>query len=43
MIENQNTQLYPIEISQVLNAGEIIFDRLHRGKAYFYLVLDSEE
>ena len=35
--------IYPVEIAQILKAGEIIFDRSARGKSYFYIILDTQE
>jgi len=40
---NQYKNLYPVEIAEILNAGEIVYDRSARGKAYFYLILDTKE
>ncbi|MCL2512367.1 MAG: hypothetical protein FWF08_00580 [Oscillospiraceae bacterium] len=43
VIEYQEEELYPIEISEVLAAGETIYNRSKRGRAYFYLILDTSQ
>ena len=42
-ITANETELYPIEISVIMNSEETIYDRSLRGKAYFYLILESQE
>ena len=39
----QVKNLYPVEISQILSAGEVVYDRSARGKAYFYIILETLE
>ena len=43
MMTEQYTELYPVEVSQIILAGEIIYDRENRGKSYFYLTLETTE
>jgi len=42
-ITANETELYPVEISIIMTAEETIYDRSLRGKAYFYLILESQE